>query len=378
MTKTLALRNALRSLLTLQKRRSEPLWARLAAGAAIALAVALVMMLVSVFLMAMPHARWWGSAMGNNFVLGLGAALTMLASLRLVELLLPAAALEALAAMRDWRPAALLAVLMAASLALGIRLSYLVLNGIYDFDMWRKMSSVPMVQLKLFIFVLLVVAGNWVWWLLRAKEQALAQQAAESQLRMLQAQIEPHFLFNTLANVQSLIASDAPRAQLRLESFTDYLRSSLGQMRVDDSTLQVELETAHNYLKLMEIRMGSRLRFTIEATAAARQAALPPLLLQPLVENAVHHGLEPKIEGGSIRLSATVRDGRLEIEVRDDGLGLHARRPARAGSGMALANIRTRLQTRYGARASLSLAALDQGTLATLTLPCPLPLPAAV
>ncbi|MES2324356.1 MAG: histidine kinase [Pseudomonadota bacterium] len=359
-----------RSFLILKKKRSEPLWVRLLVGSMLVTGVALVLMLCSIFLMAMPERIWWSSAMVNNLLLGLGVGAVMLLTLRAVELLLPAAAIDALAAMQDWRPIAVVSAVLFAGTALGVRLAYVVLSSMYDFDMWKKLSGVPMVQLKFLIFALLIVAANWVWWLLRAKEKALAQQAAESQLRMLQAQIEPHFLFNTLANVQSLIASDAPRAQLMLASFTDYLRASLGQMRVTDSTLDVELETARNYLQLMQIRMGSRLRFSIDACEQARQAVMPPLLLQPLVENAVHHGLEPKVEGGSVRLCATIHQGKLEIRIDDDGLGLqHARRPVRPGSGMALANINTRLQTRYGGQATLDLAPLDAGTRATLTLP---------
>jgi sensor histidine kinase YesM len=116
--------------------------------------------------------------------------------------------------------------------------------------------------------------------------------------------------------------------------------------------------------------MGRRLDFSIEASDPARLAVLPPFLLQPLVENAVHHGLEGKVGGGSVQVHASVEHGRLEVRIDDDGLGLdEARRSPRAGQGMALANIRARLQTRYGATASLLVTPLDQGTRATLTLP---------
>ncbi len=277
---------------------------------------------------------------------------------------------RALAAMRDWRPVAVVSLLLMAGLMLGTRLAYLTLSYVYDFDMWRKLSGVPMVQLKFLIFALLIAAANWVWWLLQAKEKALARQAAESQLRMLQAQIEPHFLFNTLANVQSLIRSDAPRAQLMLESFTDYLRASLGQMRDTDVTLEVELETARSYLQLMQIRMGRRLSFSITASEQARAALLPPFLLQPLVENAVHHGLEAKVGGGSVQLVASVDNGLLRVDVDDDGVGLEeARLAARSGQGMAQVNIRTRLQTRYAGAASLTVTPRAAGTRATLVLP---------
>ncbi|WP_229423674.1 sensor histidine kinase [Massilia frigida] len=360
----------MRSFLILKKRREEPLWARLLAGTVLALAVALVLMLASVFLMATAEWRWWTSSLTNNLLLGICAAAAMLLLLRACEWLLPDAWLDALSAAHDWRPVALTSAILFAGTALGVRAGYALLGQLYAFDMWKKLSGAPMVQLKFAIFALVILAANWVWCLFRAKEKALAQQAAESQLRMLQAQIEPHFLFNTLANVQSLIATDAPRAQLMLESFTDYLRASLGQMRASDSTLGAELDTAHNYLLLMQIRMGSRLSFSIEADQTVRQALLPPLLLQPLVENAVHHGIGPKLEGGHVRLGAMVRDGVLAIVVDDDGVGIdHARRSTRAGNGVALINIRTRLETRFGARATLLTEPLAQGTRAAMTLP---------
>jgi hypothetical protein len=364
------LKYTLRTFLVLKKTRSEPLWARLLVGAALALAITMALMVVSVFLMSMPEARWWRFTFEDNLCLGVCAAGATMLLQRALELVLPATTIDALAAMHDWRPAALKSTILIAGVVLGTRIAYAWLGRMYNFDLWKKMSGVPMIQLKFLIFALFIAAANWIWWQFRAKEKALAQQAAESQLRMLQAQIEPHFLFNTLANVQSLIASDAPRAQLMLESFTDYLRASLGQMRVNDSTLDAELETARNYLQLMQIRMEDRLRFSIDACEEARKAVLPPLLLQPLIENAVHHGLEPKVDGGTVRLRAAVVDGRLEIVIDDDGLGLeHARRPVRAGNGVALVNIRARLHTRYGAQAALALAPLAQGTRVTLTLP---------
>lgn len=361
---------SLRSALTLKKRRDEPAWARILAAFLLVLAAATVLFMVSVFLMAKPYFHWWVESVANNFLLGAVAGCTMLAMLRLVEKLLPVRAIDALAAMKDWRPAALTSVLLLIGMVLGTRLAYLMFNHIYDLDVWTKLSHTPLVQLKLLIFAVLVAVANWLWWLLQAKDRALAHQATESQLRMLQAQIEPHFLFNTLANVQSLIRSDPERAQLMLESFTDYLRASMVQMRDSDITLGVELETVRSYLQLMQIRMGRRLQFFIDADAGACRATLPPLLVQPLVENAVRHGLEGKVDGGSVRLSAQVHEGRLEIRVDDDGLGLApARDGVRAGAGMALQNIRARLQTRYGSAACLRIEPLDQGARALLTVP---------
>ena len=211
----------------------------------------------------------------------------------------------------------------------------------------------------------------------KAKQVEAERRATESQLRLLQAQIEPHFLFNTLANVQSLLDHDLPKAKQMLQSFTDYLRASLTTLRGDHSAVAQELALAQSYLELLQARMEDRLRFSITADDAARTQPLPPLLLQPLVENAVVHGLEPSIEGGSVRVSARVEGAHLVLDVQDDGRGpdAPARRSgtgagsSRPGAGMALNNIRQRLLARYGPTATLSISATHPGTLARITLP---------
>lgn len=197
------------------------------------------------------------------------------------------------------------------------------------------------------------------------------RRTTEAQLRLLQAQMEPHFLFNTLANVQSLMDHDPPKARRMLSSFTDYLRASLTTLRGDSSTVAQELVLAENYLLLLQGRMEDRLAFAISADDAARAQPLPPLLLQPLVENAVVHGLEPSIEGGRVQVTARVNATQLVLEVRDDGRGPDAapRRAPAAGNGLALANIRQRLLARYGAAATLEVLPGHPGTLARLTLP---------
>lgn len=195
------------------------------------------------------------------------------------------------------------------------------------------------------------------------------RRATEAQLRLLQGQIEPHFLFNTLANVEALIDHDPARAKEMLARFTDYLRSSLLSLRRDDSTLGDELDLVGAYLELMTSRMGERLRYEIRADIALRDARLPALALQPLVENAIHHGLEPKREGGTVRVAARAEGDTLVVEVADDGLGLNAPPRRRQGAGVALANLRERLAARHGSAASVALAGNDPGTRATVRLP---------
>jgi hypothetical protein len=206
------------------------------------------------------------------------------------------------------------------------------------------------------------------WFSAKARQYHAEKRATEAQLKLLQAQIEPHFLFNTLANVEALIEHDGPKARAMLSAFTDYLRASLSGLRRDTGPLADELALAEAYLRVQQTRMDERLRFAIQADDAARRVALPPLLLQPLVENAVHHGLEPQLEGGTVQVRARAEGERLVIEVEDDGRGL-AQTSTRKGAGLALANIRQRLAQRFGDGASLELKPAARGTLAVLTLP---------
>ena len=203
----------------------------------------------------------------------------------------------------------------------------------------------------------------------KARQITAERRAVEAQLKLLQAQMEPHFLFNTLAGVQTLIDVEPARAKQMLEAFTDYLRATVASLRTADSSVGQELALAEAYLGLMQQRMEDRLRFDIDADPALKDRPMPALLLQPLVENAIHHGLEPKPEGGHVQLTVR-RDGdALLLEVRDDGLGPDAPRRRSTGNGVALDNIRQRLQGRWGARASLTLQAAHPGTRATLRLP---------
>lgn len=203
----------------------------------------------------------------------------------------------------------------------------------------------------------------------RARQASAEKQAVEARLRLLQAQIEPHFLFNTLANVSSLIDHDAAKAKRMLETFTDYLRCSLTSLRRERATLGSELDLVQAYLELLKVRMEDRLQFSIVGGSALRDAQLPSLMLQPLVENAIHHGLEPQLEGGQVHVSVRRDEQHLVLEVADDGMGLQAPSRRRGGAGLALANLRERLVALYGDRASLTLSPAHPGALATLRVP---------
>jgi signal transduction histidine kinase len=195
-----------------------------------------------------------------------------------------------------------------------------------------------------------------------------AQKAAvEVQLKLLQAQTEPHFLFNTLAHVQALLDSRPEQAKAMLENLNGYLRQSLLHARREHSTLGAELDLLEAYLKILRVRMGERLRCEFDVPAELRALALAPMLLQPLVENAVKHGLEPKIEGGELRVRARAEGEALLIEVADSGLGFAG---GGSGSGVGLANLRERLAALYGDAAALELEERTPcGVIARLRLP---------
>lgn len=200
----------------------------------------------------------------------------------------------------------------------------------------------------------------------RENEMESERRQMEAQLKMLQAQIEPHFLFNTLANVSSLIDTDPALSKRLLERLNDWLRIALVRTRSDSTTLGDELEMLENYLQILKIRFGDRLRWSTDVDGIARGMAFPPMLLQPLVENAVRHGIEPKIGGGEIKIVATSNDGSLRVEVRDTGIGM----VGSDGKGTGVSNIRARLATLFGERASLSLFGnSDGGVTAILELP---------
>ena len=200
-------------------------------------------------------------------------------------------------------------------------------------------------------------------------EQTINQEkrALEAQLKMLQAQIEPHFLFNTLANVSSLIDVDATLAKKLLERLNDWLRVALVRTRSEHTTLGDELDMLENYLEILKVRFGARLHWECDIADDARQSRFPPMLLQPLVENAVRHGIEPKVGGGKILLHAHVDAGVLHISVSDSGSGFSA---VGQPQGAGLANIRLRLAALFGQSGSLILRnRTEGGAIALLQLP---------
>ena len=203
-----------------------------------------------------------------------------------------------------------------------------------------------------------------------AERHLLSKQAAESELKLMQAQIEPHFLFNTLASVQYLVETDPPRAATMLGHLLAYLRTALPQLRLTGTTLGKEIELAEAYLNIFRMRMGERLAFTIDVPEALRTHPFPPMLLMTVVENAIEHGLEPRAEGGSVALAARRTGDALVLTVTDSGGGLVPGAPSRPGHGVGVANLRDRLAAMYGERGRFGLEDVaPHGTRATIEIP---------
>jgi len=200
----------------------------------------------------------------------------------------------------------------------------------------------------------------------RSRSERIEREAALANLRALQAQIEPHFLFNTLANVSSLVDPDPAKAKRMLESFNRFLRASLAGTRTESTTLGAEAELIGAYLDVLQVRMGSRLRYAVDIPSELRGFELPPMLLQPIVENSIRHGLEPRIDGGEVALRARRADSSVMIDIADTGVGF----AAVTRGGVGLTNLRDRLRLLYGERASLDIREnAPNGAIVTVKLP---------
>jgi signal transduction histidine kinase len=225
-----------------------------------------------------------------------------------------------------------------------------------------------------------VLAGSFVtylaWLRNRLSDEASARSAAqrlavEAELRMLRAQLEPHMLFNTLANLRSLVDEDPAYAKRMIDLLITYLRGALAGSRSDSVALGAEFAQLAAYLEIMKLRLGRRLEFELDLDATVEQVAVPSMLLQPLVENAIKHGIEPKIGGGSLRVSARRSAGVIELAVEDTGLGLPPDfEEARPSASYGLVHVRDRLRAVYGPSAGLRLERQQpQGTRAIVRIP---------
>jgi signal transduction histidine kinase len=284
--------------------------------------------------------------------------------------------------------AQLLAV--AVSVPIGAVLAYLVTTGGDP-----QFASNPQRRTGLMMLIVFgVLFGTWLAFgaLLRqreaaAQQQALAfqlerseleRQALDARLRLVQAQVQPHFLFNTLANVRALVNAGSPQAPIVLDSLIAYLRAAVPRLGQTSTTLEQELQLVKAYLELMQMRMPDRLQWAVHADPETLGMRCPPMTLLTLVENAVRHGIDPSEQGGRIEVDVELRDGRCRARVLDTGVGLQpegaAVPPTRAGHdaglGTGLATLRERLQLAFGGDARLRLSALQpHGARAELEFP---------
>ena len=198
-----------------------------------------------------------------------------------------------------------------------------------------------------------------------AERERLARELSESKLRMLRAQIEPHFLFNTLGAVQQLAADGAPRAAALTADLIAFLRASFSDMRCEQVGLATEFATVEAYLRVMQARMGARLRFELVLPAPLAQVEVPSMIVLTLVENAIKHGIEPALRGGEIRVTAETDGACVLVRVHDSGVGMGAT----PGDGAGLDNVRRRLELAYGGRGGLTLRDAEPGLVAELSIP---------
>jgi len=201
-----------------------------------------------------------------------------------------------------------------------------------------------------------------------AEAESLQRQVVEARMAAMQAQVEPHFLFNTLASIDHLIEVDPPRASRMQRNLIALLRASMPAMREKATNLGRELEVVRPYLEILKVRMEERLQAQVDVPEGLYSADFPPMMLQSLVENAIKHGLEPKADGGSLTVSAEVAHGKLQVSVADTGVGFA--RAATAGTGTGLSSIRERLKLIYGDAAELRITAnAPTGTRVTVVVP---------
>jgi len=198
-----------------------------------------------------------------------------------------------------------------------------------------------------------------------AERERLARELSESQLRLLRAQIEPHFLFNTLGAVQQLAQHGAPRAAVLTANLITFLRSSMSDMRSEQVSLATEFALVESYLKVMQVRQGERLRYTLSLPRALETVQVPSMILLTLAENAIKHGIEPSLSGGEVVLSARLDGDRVHVRVEDSGVGMSTT----PGAGTGLENVRHRLELAFGDAAGLALEEGDPGLVAVVTLP---------
>jgi hypothetical protein len=324
------------------------------------------------FLVSVPLARWAGlfaAEFAFHFSVG-------------IAILLAVVGVRRRYVRAGWRQFAACVLAVVAASAVAILAADAVEAGGWS-ELFASLDSLAEVALFVgsdlvrYAFVGLVITSAWLYLCAEAEHaeaigrckvdaERMDRESAEARLQMLEAQIEPHFLFNTLAHVRRLLETDPPAGAAMLHDLQAYLSIALPRMREPRSTLSREVEHVAAYLGIQQIRMGERLAYAFDVPASLGDARMPPLMLLTLVENAVKHGLTPARDGGRVDVRARVVRGRLHVAVADTGGGFTRSH----GVGTGLANTRARLASAYGAGASLVLSLnAPHGVVAALELP---------
>lgn len=271
------------------------------------------------------------------------------------------------------------------SIGLGYFLGTLLADKWFGWSSWDR-NAAGQLRVSVLITAIAGVVGTFYFYtkgksaFMETKVAEAKSQATEARLKLLQTQIEPHMLFNTLANLRALIPTNPSAAIQMLDQMNDYLRATLNASRATQHPLQSEFDRLRDYLALMAVRMGPRLQFNLDLPVVLANVNVPTLLLQPIVENSIKHGLEPQVDGGTVTVRARQNGDVLTLEVIDTGVGWRAHQPDSADSastatsdgGFGLAQVRERLFTAYGAGATVLIAANHPtGTRVTITYPSP-------
>lgn len=283
-----------------------------------------------------------------------------------------------------WPPTLQASLMLMVGVPLGYALGTVVGDAYAGVSTWDLWHFNPNRFVGMVVTSVAISAAFVGFFYQRAKAESLTQQVTQSQLMLLQSQLEPHMLFNTLAHLRALIGHDTARAHAMLDHLNDYLRTTLHASRQPLHPLGEEFSRLGDYLSLMAIRMGPRLVFELDLPPALATVLVPSFILQPLVENAIRHGLEPVVAGGRIEVQARAESPQLLLTVRDNGLGIselaltESVRPLTPATdhptaSWGLAHVRQRLHTLYGERAGMHISPVPTGstggTCVVLTLP---------
>ena len=280
-----------------------------------------------------------------------------------------------------WPPALPATLMLLVGIPLGYVLGTLVGDAYSGWSTWELWHLNRNRFLGLMVSTIVISAAFVAYFQQRGKAESLANEVTQAQLMLLQSQLEPHMLFNTLAHLRALIGQDTARAHAMLDHLDDYLRTTLHASRQPLHPLADEFSRLQDYLSLMAIRMGPRLVFELDLPPALAASPVPSFILQPLVENAIRHGLEPQVSGGRIEVQAQAEGQQLLLTVRDNGSGIselalaESARPLtpateRPSASWGLTHVRQRLHTLYGTRAGMHISPVPTGgTCVVLTLP---------